>query len=276
MGQTQSPDLFKKASTWIDELYKPVSQPLGEVAGAVGKFFNPKWEQPFKQVGQGLPRLATEAYLTTRGGTLPKIAGFGDVGLQSMAQTADQGLSPVQRAVPAALQMGAFAAAPKAAEYLGPRFGEFAKPMTEGLRKIGGKDLGSLMHATAEKGGSLTGMLGTFEAANAASAAVMGQPDYFKRMLEPEHIASTVATVLPFEALGLPGTIKRGFDVRRAMDVHQGLWFDNLTQQDAADRAAQSVMVTKQRDEQPEKVGDSQGVRAMAQPQPIQPYHRCC
>ena len=109
-------------------------------------------------------------------------------------------------------------------------------------------------------------MLGTFEAANAALSAVMGQPDYFKRMLEPEHIASTVATVLPFEALGFPAAVRRTLDVRRAMDVHQGLWFDKLTQQDAADREAQKDVLTRQREEEPE-VKDVVAAPAMEQPQ---------
>ena len=262
-GQPQSTDIFKRASTWLDELYKPVSEPLGSMFGAVGRAVSPRLEQPFAQVGRGLPRLATEAFLSTRGAALPKALGFGDVALQSMGQTADQGLSPAQRIGTAGLQTAAFAAAPKAAEALGPRFGAMAAPLTEKIRQVGGKSLGALMHTTAEKGGSLVGMLGTFEGANAASAAVMGQPDYFKRMLEPEHIASTVATVLPFEALGFPAALKRTFDVRRAMDERQNLWYDKLTQQDAADREAQRDVLTRQREEQPEV----RGAPAMEQPQ---------
>ncbi len=190
----------QKASGFVDELFSPVSKPIGAVAGGLGeaaaRILAPKQEQAWTvgatTAGEQLPRTAAEAFLTSKG--LPgKALGLGDVAMRTFAETPTT--EPLSARLGAtALQTGAFMAAPKG--------GEMAGNMTKALMPT---TLNPLLRTAATRGASLIGTLGGFEVANAASAKVQGQSyDPFTA----EHLAGVAASVLPFEAAGMYQDVK--------------------------------------------------------------------
>lgn len=190
----------QKASGFVDELFSPVSKPIGAIAGGLGgaaaRMLAPKQEQAWTvgatTAGEQLPRTAAEAFLTSKG--LPgKALGLGDVAMRTFAETPTT--EPLSARLGAtALQTGAFMAAPKV--------GEMAGSMTKALMPT---TLNPLLRTAAARGASLIGTLGGFEAANAASAKVQGQ-EY--NPLTAEHLAGVAASVLPFEAAGMYQDVK--------------------------------------------------------------------
>lgn len=173
--------IAQTASHWIDQMFAPVSEPLGHysgrLAGALTGMVAPRYREPVERgVGEAmrqLPRTAAEVALTRGRGPL-KLAGFGDVALRGYASMPPE--APLGAKLGAAgLQTAAFAAAPAA---------------------------GSIGRAVAPKGfvgqrlGGAVGSIAPFEAANYATGAMVGQP---YNPFTAEHAAGVAASVLPFE-----------------------------------------------------------------------------
>lgn len=223
----------KKASSWIDQFFAPVGEPLGRMAGAVGagaaRMFAPQYEQQWRTgaeaAGRALPRTAAEAFLTSRAKPLAKLAGFGDVALQSYAGQPEIATLP-QKLGATALQTAAFQAAPQFGGGAGRAIAEKLAPGSTVARRVG----------------STLGTVGGFEAANLGSAAITQQP---YEPLTPEHIAGTVASVLPWE-------------------VGQ-MWYERIHLKNQAKRGEEDAELTQQREEVP-VMAETMAVRKEKQP----------
>lgn len=167
----------KRASSWLDQFFAPVGQPLGAWAGGLSRRLGAPegFTTGVQTAVEGLPRTFAEAAPSMIKGAPSwlKLAGLADVGLRSFAdQPADKPL--LNRLGASALETGGFVAAPKLGE-------QFAKPFDSYL---------------ARRAASALGTVGGFEATNLAASHVLGE-DY--NPLTPEHIGGTVASVLPWE-----------------------------------------------------------------------------
>jgi len=204
----------RRLSSWLDSIFQPVGQavaPLAQdVAGGITHFVAPSHEPAVRQaVGSavsGLPRTFAEAapfMLKNAPGPL-KALGLADVALRSFAGTPPEA-SAGQKLGATALETAAFAGAPRVG-------GRVAETLAQrGVGRLG------------QRLGSTAGTLGAFEGVNAATSAVMGQP---YDPLTAEHIAGTVASVLPFEAAGV------------GMDL-MGKWGEYVAKQREAEKASQ-------------------------------------
>lgn len=173
----------KAASSWLDEFFAPVGQPLGRLAkGATEALVRPFSPTLAPRAGLGaqqaaeqLPRTFAEAapwLMRSAPGPL-KALSLLDVPLRSFADQ-PAATSMGSRLTSTALETGAFFAAPKVGEVIG-------SPIKNWL----GRRLASA-----------AGTVGAFEGANWLEAHTKGEP---YQPLTPEHIAGTVASVLPWE-----------------------------------------------------------------------------
>jgi hypothetical protein len=125
-----------------------------------------------------------------------KLLGLGDVALRSFAGTNPE--APMgEKLGETALNTAAFVGAPKVGEAVGTALGQ---------RGVG---------ALGRRLGSTAGTLGAFESVNAATAAMTGQE---WNPLTPEHVAGTLASVLPFEAVGAGMDVMQKWNEYRAKE----------------------------------------------------------
>lgn len=191
-------DPTKTVSQWIDDLYSPIAKPTGQafraVGGGLARLIAPQYEQRVgdvaQRVGEGTPRFLTEALLYGSKRPAAKIAGLGDVLMRNYAESGD---------LPSSLgQTAAFAAAPAAGK-VGESLASRLAPSFESPR------LDFLAKEATKRIGSTAASLAPFEAASAVEAGRRGES---YDPLSLENVVGTAASVLPFEAMHVPGIIK--------------------------------------------------------------------
>src|SRR6266487_853726 len=187
----------------IDELFRPVGRPLGQlfggVAGGLSHFLDPSheniWREQSTRAGEGLPRFTAEAALYGAKRIPFKALGLGDVALRSYTQ-------PGADLEGTLASTAAFATSPLASR-MGSRIASMAAPRVQqaftspGARYLAGQ--------AVERAGGLSGAVAPFEAANALEAYRRGEA---YRPFSPENVIGTAASVLPFEAMHIPGIVR--------------------------------------------------------------------
>ena len=158
-------------------------------------------ERAAYETGVGLPHfLAQAGAYMSKVPALQKLA-LGDVALHTYS-TMPPELPAEQKLLATAPSVAAFAAAPGVGALTRAATARAAAPVTE---QIAGRTLRGMVERGVEKVGSVAGTLGSFELANLAASKVLGQ-DYDP--FTTEHIVGTAASVLPFEALSLPESVR--------------------------------------------------------------------
>jgi hypothetical protein len=207
----------QRYNQWVDTAFKPLSVPTGALGRLVGRGVdalakpeNPTlWEDALGTTLEHAPRMFAQMALALRkgSGVKGKVAGFGDIAMQSYAQQPEDVSFPRKLAA-TGLHTGAFAAMPA----VGKIGAGLATPYSRQLGdKIASPALARLVERGVEKGAALTAVMGTFEAANAVAMGVVGE-SYLDAIKSPEYQAALVASTLPFEVPQLP-SLMRGYKV---------------------------------------------------------------
>jgi hypothetical protein len=229
LGQVQE-NPTRRLSSWLDTIFRPVGRPIGAILGGLARqatgIVAPQYsklaEQRFQEAGEHLPRLAAE-FAAVGAKRLPvKLAGLGDVLLRSStAPGADIGTGLGETAAFAAAPLAGGLARRAIAPIAGAAESQFASP------------IGRLLARSAvQEPAGIAGSLLPFEAAGALEAYRRGQlKEHVEQLGSPEHIVSTLAGVLPFEAARIPagvraftGALVNKTPITDSVDVHRVHW----------------------------------------------------
>lgn len=202
MNGDQPLNPVRTLSGWIDQLFTPLSRPIGslfgETAGQVARRVAPQYEerarQTFQSLGEGFPRLTAEALAYgARKHPLVRLAGIGDV-------LAKEYSIPGQDLTGALAGTTAFAATPIAGG-VGARLAGMV-PTAKAFTSQGSKYLAT---KATERLGSVSASIAPIEAVKLWEASRKGEP---YNPLTFENVAGTIGSVLPFEAMHVPGIVK--------------------------------------------------------------------